>query len=166
MSRPTMRPWSNGGPSQRRSGSALRPGGRLLRVSRTAKTKGAPSRAPFAIPGLTRATLPARPNCANRGFAGTKASVHFAQTGPVLGDRPRAGPVPAHPAPPGPLRDDFAGGRSLRVHFARTGPVDVFSWAGPAPGPLAPPVQEELARVVRARPVPVSLPRPPKPGIA
>lgn len=118
------------------------------------------------ILGLTWATLPARPSCANRGFAGTKVSGHFAQTGPVLGDRLRAGPV--HLAPAGPLLDDFAGAGSLLVHFhfARTGPVDAFSWAGPAPGPLAPTVQERLARVVRARPVPVSLPRPPKPGIA
>jgi hypothetical protein len=54
------------------------------------KTKGAPQGAPFAILGLSRATLRARTSCANRGFAGTKASAHFAQTGPVLGDRPRA----------------------------------------------------------------------------
>ena len=81
-------------------------------------------------------------------------SGHFAQTGPVLGGRLRAGPVPRghpraacprDPAPPGPLLDDFAGDGSLRVHFARTGPAGAFSRAGPALGPLAPPVQGQLA---------------------
>jgi hypothetical protein len=91
-------------------------------------------------------------------------SGHFAQAGPVLGGRVRAGP--AHLAPPGPSLDDFAGAGSLLVHFARTGPVGAFSWAGPGLGPLAPPVREQLARVVQARLVPVSLPPPPKPGIA
>jgi hypothetical protein len=77
---------------------------------------------------------------------------HFAWTGPVLGGRLRA--EPAHLAPAGASLDDFAGSGSLLVHFARTGPVAAFSRAGPALGPLAPPVQEQL--VVRARPVPES----------
>lgn len=93
-------------------------------------------------------------------------SGYFAQAGPVLGGRLRAGLVPLHLALPGPLLDDFARAGSLLVHFVRTGPVGAFSWAGPVLGPLAPPVQEQLARVVQARLVPVSLPPPPKPGIA
>jgi hypothetical protein len=103
---------------------------------------------------------------ANPSFAGTTVSGHFAQTGPVLGGRLRAGPVPGHLAPPGPLLDDFAGAGSLLVHFARTGPVGAFSWAGPALGHLARPVQGQRAPVVRARPLPVSLPPSPKLGIA
>src|SRR5215216_7474579 len=67
--------------------------------------------------------------CANRGFAGATVSGHFAQTGPVLGGRLRAGL--AHLAPAGPLRVDFAWRGSLLVHFARTGPAGAFSWAGP-----------------------------------
>ena len=118
----------------------------------------------LAIPGLDPATLPARPNCENRGFAGTTVAGHFAQTGPVLGGRLRAGPVPVHlVVAPGPLRDDVAGDGSPRVHFARTEPVGASSRAGPAPGHLAPPVRAQLAR---ARPVPASLPRLPRPGIA
>ena len=75
----------------------------------------------LAIPGLDPATLPARPNCESRGFAGTMASAHFAHTGPALGGRLRAGPVPVHlVVAPGPLRDDVAGGGSPRVHFARS----------------------------------------------
>lgn len=93
-------------------------------------------------------------------------SGHFAKTGPALGGRVRAGPVPVHLAPPGPLLDDFAGFGSLLVHFPRTGPVGAFSRAGPALGHLAPPLQGQLARVVRARPVPVSLAPPPKLRIA
>ena len=101
----------------------------------------------LAIPGLDPATLPARPNCENRGFAGTTVAGHFAQTGPVLGGRLRAGPVPVHlVAPPGPLLDDFAGAGSLRVHFARTGPVGASSRAGLRRGHPAPPVRAQLAR--------------------
>ena len=117
-----------------------------------------------AIPGLAPATLPARPNCENRGFAGMTVSGHFAKTGPVLGGRPRAGPVPVHlVVAPGPLRDDVAGDGSPRGHFARSEPVGASSRAAPAPGHLAPPVRAQLART---RTVCASLLRPPRPGIA
>ena len=118
----------------------------------------------LAIPGLARATFPGRLNCENRGFAGTTVAGHSAETDPVLGGRPRAGPVPVHlVVAPGPLRDDVAGDGSPRVHFARSEPVGASSRAAPAPGLLAPPVRAQLART---RPVSASLLRLPRPGIA
>src|ERR1700704_5238909 len=104
--------------------------------------------------GAWRASLAARSNCANRSFAGATVPGHFAQPGPVLGRLVRAGPVPVHFAPPGPLLGDFA----------RAGSVGAFSWAGPVLAHLALPVLGPLVRAVRARPVPLYLPRPPTLG--
>jgi hypothetical protein len=156
MSASDMRVFSRRGPGCR--------GACHHRASAIALVVGRAFARPVGSPGLRLATA-SLANCANRGFAAATVSGHFAWTGPARAGRLRAGP--AHPAPAGPL-PDFAGAGSLLVHFhfARTGPVAAFSWTGPAPGPLAPPVPEQLARVVRARPVPVSLPPPPKPGIA
>ena len=90
----------------------------------------------------------------------------FARAAPALGGLTRARSVSAHFALPGPLLDDFDGAGSLLAHFARTVPVGAFSQAGPVPGHPAQRVQGQLARVVRARPLPVYHLRPPKPGIA
>ena len=102
---------------------------------------------------------------------------HFAQAGLVLGRPVRAGPVPVHFAPPpgpllgdyasaGPLLGDSARAGSQPAHFARAGPVGAFAWAGSVLRHLAQPVLGHLVRAVRAQPVPVYLPRPPKLGIA
>jgi len=81
---------------------------------------------------------------------------HFAQPGPVLGRLLRAGPVPVHFAPAGPVVGDSARAGSLPAHFVRAGPFGAFARAG-----------QGLGHLVRAaRPVPVHLPRLPKPGIA
>src|SRR5258708_39493704 len=70
--------------------------------------------------GAWRASLPARSNCANRGFAGTTVPGYFAPTGPGLGRLLRAGPVPAHFAPASPLLGASARARSLPAHLVRT----------------------------------------------
>ena len=67
----------------------------------------------------------------------------------------RAGPVPVHFAPAGPLLVDVAQSESLPAHFARAGAVGVFSGAGPAVGHLAQPVLGHLiwqrrADIIRA----------------
>src|SRR5260370_2402413 len=123
--------------------------------------------------GAWTALLPTRSNRANRSFAGTTVAGHFARTGPVLVHLVRAEPVPVHFAPAGPLLGDSARAGSLPAHFVRAGPFGAFAWAGqvghfpqPVLGHFAPPVLGHLVRAVQARPVPVHLPRPPKPGIA
>src|SRR6266850_1269335 len=100
--------------------------------------------------GAWRVSLPARSNCANRGFAGTTVPGHFAPAGPVLGASARARSRPAHLVRTGPFA--FAWAAQVLGHFPR-----------PVLGHLAQPV---LGHLVRAEPVPVYLPRLPKLGIA
>src|ERR1700738_5299341 len=108
--------------------------------------------------------VPTGSDRANRSFAVTTVTGHFARPGPVLVRLP----------PAGPLRGDVARVGSLPAHFARTGRVGAFVWAGLVPGHLlAQPVSGHLAQrglghlawAARARPVPAHLRRPPKPGI-
>ena len=92
---------------------------------------------------------PARSNCANRGFAGTTAPRHLAQTDSVLGRLVRAGPVFVHFAPAGPFFGNFAPVGSLPAHSARDGRVGALAWAGTVVGHFAQPVLGHLERVVR-----------------
>ncbi len=89
---------------------------------------------------------------------------HLARAGFVLGRLLRAGPVPVHFAPAGPVVGDSA--RALPAHFARAGPLCAFAWAGQVLEHFAQPVLGYLVRAVQARLVPVHLPWPPKLGIA
>jgi hypothetical protein len=96
------------------------------------------------------ASLPAKSNCAHRGFAGATVAGHFARAAPVLVYFGRGGPVSLHFARAAPALGHFS--RPLFGQFARARPLHAhFAQAGPA-----------FARVGS---VSVHPPRPPKPGI-
>src|ERR1700675_3203882 len=81
------------------------------------------------------ASLPAKSNCAHRGFAGATVAGHFARAGPALVYFARAGPVPVHFARAVSVLGHFSGTGPLLGHYARTAHVrGHFSWAGPPLG--------------------------------
>src|SRR6185369_6735737 len=102
-----------------------------------------------------------RPNCANPGFGRATVSGYFALAAPGLGRPVLVRSAPVHFLP-GPSLDEFAGVGSLLAHCVRTGPVDAFSQAGPEPGQPVQPAPGQLARALRARPLPVNLAWPPR----
>jgi hypothetical protein len=129
------------------------------RVSRSLSS-GAHSRDPLAHPGYAGYSVS---NCANRGFAGATVSGHFAQTDPGLGGRLRAGPcAPCScriPCPMILLGPDLC---SCILHGP--GPSGLFSWARPGGGSCTA-VREPACTGCAGRPVPVSHPPLPRPGM-